>query len=58
MKKLKSMIVKALNRDVLDIYKHLDPSTDDFSMAIHLCESLSLSKKNSLSENLSKKMQK
>ena len=41
MLKLKSFIIKKINRDLLDVYKYLDPTVEDFSVVIHLCESLS-----------------
>lgn len=45
MQKLKSFIIKAVNRNVLDIYKQIDPTVEDFSIAIHCFETFSASKK-------------
>jgi len=35
MQKLKAIIKKAVNRDILDVYKYANPSTEDFSFTIH-----------------------
>jgi hypothetical protein len=45
MQKLKSFIIRAVNRNTLDIYKQIDPTAEDFSLVIHSFETLSASKK-------------